>query len=184
MTTSPRAGRRFRLQDRDSKRAEIRQHVQRMGRLKVVAWCLVPVVIAISAVLSADWVAHLDDDGLPLVQGSVEAVEEVRNWLIMRSELSIRVDGSDEVVRARLALDRADAFPDRVTFHYGGDPAREVRLVGEKSPLWVSVLLLLLSIAGAIGAPFAERHYRRQLQRLDDEQAADPPPDVNLRREG
>ncbi|MEO0453684.1 MAG: hypothetical protein AAFY98_06050 [Verrucomicrobiota bacterium] len=55
--------------------------------------------------------------------------------ILTRPVYVIRPDGANFTVEALLNQNQLFDFRDRVEFYFGGDPAEEVRLIGEEDPL-------------------------------------------------
>jgi hypothetical protein len=105
-----------------------------------------------------DFVHGLPSAGDELVHGRVLARGRARDgWGLEHPELTIKVLGKNDVVRANLVGDTADRIPDEVSFYYSGDPKKEVRLREETNPLWAALFLLLLPLLGAAVLAYAER---------------------------
>src|SRR5262245_26112556 len=64
----------------------------------------------------------------PIVTGHVLSRELIRPYSIPRIDYSIRVDGTDQVVHARVQRYLLDRIPQVVRFRYDGDPRKEVFL--------------------------------------------------------
>ena len=95
----------------------------------------------------------------PLVEGEVVLARIVQRWDRPVQVYTLRIVGTETEVRAEDV--RGDLLPrgERVRFHYTGDPAREVRLERERSPLsmvaflWgapIFMVLLYLALSGAV----------------------------------
>lgn len=91
----------------------------------------------------------------PVVSGHIVAREPIRQFSVPRADFTIRIDGTETQVHARVQRYLMADVPDEVRFHYSGDPAREVFLFEhEENPYWIvatcwglSALLVVLLIA-------------------------------------
>ncbi len=82
----------------------------------------------------------------PVVEGDVMRREQFRrSGGIPAGRLSIRIVGTDTMVVAETNKQAMQELPDRVRFHYTGDPNREVFVEGEEHPLWVALFLWVAS---------------------------------------
>lgn len=77
----------------------------------------------------------------PVVTGHVVS-REPTSWLsIPRVDFSIRIDGSDTIVRARTQRGMMNKVPEIVKFHYAGDPKRNIVLFEqEMNPAWLVLI--------------------------------------------
>jgi hypothetical protein len=79
----------------------------------------------------------------PVVQGTVIAREEFRRFGgIPAGRFTIEIDQTGEIVVARTGAYVLARMPDRVRFHYAGDPTKEVFLQGEHNPIWTALIML------------------------------------------
>lgn len=112
-------------------------------------WQLYVVVcfaLPIGGILLEDAVKRYNTAGKPLLAGKVIGVIPKQSGWELRPVVEIDVDRHDFNVRARLQMDTAKDFPQRVTFYYGGDPADEVHLREETNPLWGALFFLILPV--------------------------------------
>jgi hypothetical protein len=117
-----------------------------------------PFAWALGAYFLLDFVHGLPSSGAELVRGRVIMRQRARDdWGLEHPELTIKVDGRDDVVRANLSADSAERIPDEVSFYYSGDPRKEVRLREETNPLGAALFLLLTPLLMAAGLVYAER---------------------------
>jgi hypothetical protein len=85
-----------------------------------------------------------------------------RAWVLEHPELTIKIEGKEDIVKAYLGGDSAEKIPDEVSFYYAGDPKKEIRLREESNPLWAALFLLLTPLLGAATLAYIEWHRRRQ----------------------
>ncbi|MFC1806074.1 hypothetical protein ACFL09_03745 [Planctomycetota bacterium] len=79
----------------------------------------------------------------PVVEGTVITREEFRRCGgIPAGKFTIEIDETGETVVARTSAHVLAKMPDRVRFHYTGDPAKEVFLQGEGNPIWIALIML------------------------------------------
>ena len=83
------------------------------------------------------------EDGARLTNGIVVSSAYTTHIGFKRPVLTVRLENSEETVRAVLANDKVEDFPQRVSFYYSGDPKKEVFIQEEMHPLWG---LLLCSV--------------------------------------
>ena len=111
---------------------------------------VLPFAIGIAAWETQEFLHAWRAQGAPIVEGDVIKREEFRRFGgIPAGRLSIRIVGSDALVIAETNKAAMQALPERVRFHYTGDPDREVFVEGEEHPLWVALFLWVAS-AGII----------------------------------
>jgi hypothetical protein len=90
----------------------------------------------------------------PIVTGHIVSRQPIRQFSVPRADFTIRIDGTEAEVHARVQRYLMTDVPDEVRFHYSGDPTREVFLFEhEENPYWIvltcwglSVLLVLLLV--------------------------------------
>ncbi|HWA28204.1 MAG TPA: hypothetical protein VG734_21310 [Lacunisphaera sp.] len=114
----------------------------RSQRLKLCFVMLFALPLAV--LFFQDFAVHRPQAGWQLKSGRVTRREMAKTALgIKRPLLSVRIDGTDQSVQASLASNAINDLPERVTFYYSGDPAREVFLQEETNPLGIGLFLLL-----------------------------------------
>lgn len=94
----------------------------------------------------------------PVVTGHVVSRTPIQQFLMPRADLTIRIDGTDAVVHARIPRDLMAKAPEAVRFHYSGDPSREVFLYELETDPWWAVLIfwggaLIVILAGWMRPP-------------------------------
>ncbi len=95
-----------------------------------------------------------------LAQGRVIVRQMAPNrWGIRRPELLIRIENTQVLVRASLALSGTDEVPDRVSFFYSGDPNREVLIREQVSPFWGALFFLGLPVGALLLLGYVERKW-------------------------
>ena len=85
----------------------------------------------------------------PLVEGDVirrDVVESLGGFRHM-GRMTIRIVETNTLVIAETNSTDLKELPNRVQFHYTGDPSREVFVEGEEDPFWVALVNLVGSIA-------------------------------------
>ena len=87
----------------------------------------------------------------PIVTGHIVLRKPIREFSVPRADFTILIDGKGTEVHAHVQRYLMSKVPDRVSFHYSGDPARTVFLFEhENNPyllvvlLWGSAVFLLL----------------------------------------
>src|ERR1700722_11470364 len=111
-----------------------------------------PFAWALGAYFLLEFIHGLPSAGAELVRGRVIMRQRARDdWGLEHPELTIKVDGRDDVVRANLSADSPERIPDEVSFYYSGDPKKEVRLREETNPLGAALFLLLTPLLMAAG---------------------------------
>ena len=91
-----------------------------------------------------------------LVSGTVVSREKTKAYTATRTLIKIKIDNTGTVVNAVLMLDKET--PDKVSFYYSGNPAKEVYLQCETNPLLGTLIFTIFSIPGIL----AYRFYFRQ----------------------
>jgi hypothetical protein len=87
------------------------------------------------------WLPRLAEMGSPIMHGKVIARTPITEWSVPRVDFSIELlDDPQVTVHAHTQRYLIDQVPERVRFHYSGDPAREVFLFEhEENPLWIAL---------------------------------------------
>jgi hypothetical protein len=120
-----------------------------------------PFAWALGVTFLLDYFRGLPSSDSREVRGTVFMRQRGKDaWGLEHDELTITVEGTNDLVKANLIGDSGKNIPDEVTFHYSGDPAREVRLREETNPLWAALFLLLTPLAGAVVLFFLDRRAR------------------------
>jgi hypothetical protein len=111
---------------------------------------ILPFAIWIAATNTAEYL-HIRGAGeAPVVEGDIINRAEYRHsGGIPGGKLTIQIVGQPATVTAITNKDAMKSLPQRVRFHYTGDPSREVFIEGEENPLWIALLLWVVS-AGII----------------------------------
>lgn len=126
---------------------------------------MAPFAWALGSYFFLDYIRGFPSQGDELVHGKVFMRQKGRGaWGLEHPELTIKIEGKEDMVKAYLIGDTAEKMPDEVSFYYSGDPKKEVRLREESNPLWAALLLLLtpLLVAGVLA--YIEWRGRRQLK--------------------
>jgi hypothetical protein len=114
-------------------------------RLRLLVLLVFAVPLAVW--FTAEWLHVAAAGGSPVVEGEVVRREETRRLGgIPAGQLTIRIDGTDTLVTADTNRDAVRDLPDRVRFHYTGDPGREVFVEGEENPLWGALILWAITL--------------------------------------
>lgn len=131
------------------------------ARARAIAMGVLGVVAG--ALLFADYVRNRPKASWRVVRGAVVERGSARlAGFVKRPELTIRVVPDGPNVRAVLAMNSSEKIPDTVSFHYSGDPAKEVFLEEETSSL-TGALLFFGSVVGLVLIwPLYERRQRRR----------------------
>lgn len=99
------------------------------------------VAFIFGAVMLAAAIPRLAVSGAPIVPGTIVDRAPSTEWGVPRAHFTIQVDGSPDVVDAYTQRYLLDRIPEKVRFHYSGDPARLVYLVEhEEDPLWIGLV--------------------------------------------
>ena len=95
-----------------------------------------------------EWQKIRHDKKSPLVKGFVVKREPIiYKGIIPGAKFLIKVENSDETVHAKTQRYLLNKIPDRVNFHYTGNPTREVYLMDfEENPFWMFVICLFGTI--------------------------------------
>ena len=126
---------------------------------------MAPFSWALGSYFFQDYIHGFPSQGDELVHGKVFTRQKGRGaWGLEHPELTIKIEGKEDMVKAYLIGDAAEKIPDEVSFYYSGDPRKEVRLREESNPLWAALFLLLTPLLVAAVLASIESHGRRQLQ--------------------
>ncbi|HEY7315487.1 MAG TPA: hypothetical protein VH643_39520 [Gemmataceae bacterium] len=130
-----------------------------LGLMLVMA----PFAWALGSYFFLDYVHGFPSPGDELVHGKVFMRQKGRGaWGLQHPELTIKIEGKEDMVKAYLVGDSAEKIPDEVSFYYSGDPKKEVRLREESNPLWAALFLLLTPLLVAVVLAYIEWKRRRQ----------------------
>jgi hypothetical protein len=128
-------------------------------------YVMAPFAWALGAYFFLDYIHGFPSQGDELVRGKVFMRQKGRGaWGLEHPELTIKIEGKEDMVKAYLVGDTAEKVPDEVSFYYSGDPNKEVRLREESNPLWAALFLLFtpLLVAGVLA--YIGWRGRRQLR--------------------
>lgn len=105
---------------------------------------LTPFLVLIGVGLLQEGLRQRKNASLPEYTGRVVASDYTMVFGVMRRPvLTIQVDGSSEAVSAVLMTNSADKIPQRVSFHWSGEPGAEVGLKQETNA-WIFAIIALL----------------------------------------
>lgn len=89
-----------------------------------------------------EWLPNFMVRNSPVVGGKIVQRQPIHQWGVPRVDFAINVDDSRDVVHAFAQRYLIDKVPEKVRFHYSGDPAREVFLFEhEEDPFWIMVVV-------------------------------------------
>lgn len=89
-----------------------------------------------------EWLPNFTGRSFPVVGGKIVQRQAFQQWSMPRVDFTITVDDSKDVVHAFAQGDLINKVPEKVRFHYTGDPAREVFLFEhEEDPFWIMVIV-------------------------------------------
>lgn len=118
-----------------------------LKKMVIALAIMTPASILVGGAFLEDHVRNVSRQNLSLVSGSVIVHDSVRVLGVARRPLvHIRVDGSQESVRAILLANTPPALSARVIFRWSGTPEEEVWLENETSPLVVALAFILLPL--------------------------------------
>jgi len=94
----------------------------------------------------------LSDLNAPIVDGSVISRKPVHLYnFFPRADFTILINGTDARIHAITGRYLLDEIPNKVRFHYSGDPAKEVFLFEyEENPCWILLFCWGISVVCAI----------------------------------
>ncbi|HEY7153853.1 MAG TPA: hypothetical protein VH575_07820 [Gemmataceae bacterium] len=124
---------------------------------------MAPFAWALGSYFFLDYLHSFPSQGDELVHGKVFMRQKGRGaWGLEHPELTIKIEGKEDMVKAYLVGDTAEKIPDEVSFYYSGDPKKEVRLREESNSLWAALFLLLAPLLVAVVLAYIEWRGRRQ----------------------
>lgn len=131
----------------------------------VILWILLPIAWALGAYLCYEWQTLRPGPGDEFITGEVADREMAKVWsFVRRPKLIVTSNRAPKPLYALLSVDGIDDIPTAVSFYYSGDPAKEIYLQQESSPLWFGLLFILAPVLGLLFIGW----YRRRRQRMSE----------------
>lgn len=130
-----------------------------------ILWILLPLAWVLGAVLCYEWQTSRSGPGDELIIGEVADREMAKVWsFVRRPKLIVTSDRAPRPLYAVLSVDGIDDIPTAVSFYYSGDPAKEIYLQQESSPLWFGLFFIMAPVLGLLFIGW----YRRRLPRKSE----------------
>jgi hypothetical protein len=91
-------------------------------------------------IMLVSWIPRFAVASYPVVTGKVIARAPITEWGVPRTDFTIEIPASSQVVHAFTQRYLLDQIPADVRFHYSGDPSQQVYLFEhEENPLWIGL---------------------------------------------
>jgi hypothetical protein len=126
--------------------------------LRLIVFAVLALVFG--TVMFVAWLPRLADMRHPVVEGKVVDRTPIKPWGIARVDFTIEL-ANDPATKVHAFTQRylMDKLPQRVRFHYSGDPSYEVVLhEHEENPLWVALCCWAIgAVLGFLAFAFRRR---------------------------
>lgn len=114
---------------------------------RAILWILLPIAWALGAYLCYEWQTSRPAANDELIVGEIADKEMAKVWsFVRRPKLIVTSDKVPKALYAVLSVDGIDDLPIAVSFYYSGDPAKEIYLQQESSPLVIGLFFILAPV--------------------------------------